>query len=58
MADLPFNWEPIIRNIRLSVDQILRSLAAGISTNEILEDYPELEEDDIKACLLYAVKLT
>ncbi len=58
MADLPFNWEPIIRNIRISVDQILRSLAAGISTNEILEDYPELEEDDIKACLLYAVKLT
>jgi len=58
MADVPFNWEPIIRNIRISVDQILRSLAAGISTNEILEDYPELEEDDIKACLLYAVKLT
>ncbi len=49
--------KPIIRGLRISVDQIIKSLAAGISTKEILEDYPELEENDIKAALLYASKV-
>ncbi len=46
--------KPIIRGLRISVEQVLRSLAAGISTEELLLNYPELEKDDIQACLLYA----
>ena len=49
--------KPTIRGLRISVDQIIKSLAAGQSTKEILDDYPELEENDIKAALLYASKV-
>ena len=49
--------KPTIRGLRISVDQIIKALAAGIGTEEILEDYPELEQDDIKAALLYASKI-
>jgi len=49
--------KPTIRGLRISVDQIIKSLAAGLTTEEILEDYPELETDDIKAALLYASKI-
>ena len=48
--------KPTIRGLRISVDQIIKSLAAGLTTEEILEDYPELEKEDIKAALLYASK--
>jgi len=46
--------KPIIRGLRISVDMILELLAKGASEEEILEDYPELEKEDIKAALLYA----
>ena len=49
--------KPIVRGLRISVDQILQSLAAGIGTDELLSEYPDLENDDIKACLLYAAQL-
>jgi len=49
--------KPTIRGLRITVDQILKALAAGINTNELLEDYPELEKEDIKAALLYAAEL-
>ena len=49
--------KPTIRGLRITVDQILRALAAGISTDELLEDYPELEKEDIEAALLYAAEL-
>ncbi len=49
--------KPIIRGLRISVDQIIKALAAGLTQEEILEDYPELEKDDIKAALLYASKV-
>ena len=39
------------------MEQVLKALAAGISTNELLEDYPELEKEDIEAALLYAAEL-
>jgi uncharacterized protein (DUF433 family) len=45
---------PCIRNMRIRVKDILDLLAAGASTGEILEDYPYLEADDIKASLEYA----
>ncbi len=46
--------KPIIRHLRLSVEMILELLAKGAPPQEILDDYPELEPDDIKAVLLYA----
>ena len=45
--------KPIIRGLRISVATILELLAKGASTEEILEDYPELELEDIQATLLY-----
>jgi uncharacterized protein (DUF433 family) len=49
--------KPTIRGLRITVYQILKALAAGISTDELLEDYPELEKEDIEAALLYAAEL-
>ena len=49
--------KPVIRGLRISVEQVMEALAGGISQKEILEDYPELEENDIKAVLLYANEL-
>ena len=49
--------KPTIRGMRISVEQILKALAAGISTQELLQEYPVLEEADILACLAYATKL-
>ncbi len=45
---------PCIRHMRIRVKDILDLLAAGASTEEILEDYPYLEAGDIKAALEYA----
>jgi uncharacterized protein (DUF433 family) len=46
--------KPLIRDLRISVEMILELLAKGASRQEILEDYPELEPDDLKAALYYA----
>lgn len=43
-----------IRGMRISVEQILEALAAGVPEEELLEDYPVLEPEDIRAALLYA----
>ena len=48
--------KPTIRGFRITVEQILKALAANISINELLEDYPELELEDIRAVLLYAAE--
>jgi uncharacterized protein (DUF433 family) len=45
---------PCIRGMRIRVKDVLDLLAAGVSEKEILEDYPDLEAEDIKACLQYA----
>jgi len=52
-----FAGKPIIRGYRISVEQILKSLAIGISVSELLQNFPELEKEDIQACLLYAANL-
>ena len=49
--------KPTIRNMRYPVEMILELLTAGMTNEEILEDYPDLENDDIRACLLFATKL-
>ena len=49
-----FNGKPIIRGIRFAVTDVLDLLSAGMTPEEIIEDFPFLEKDDIKAALLYA----
>lgn len=49
-----FGGKPIIRGMRISVELILSLLAQGVRLEEILSDYPDLEPDDIRACLTYA----
>ena len=46
--------KPIIIGTRITVFDILNWLANGMTINEIIEDYPELNENQIKACLAYA----
>jgi uncharacterized protein (DUF433 family) len=48
--------KPTIRGLRISVEQVLRALAAGISGEELLEDYPDLQSEDLHACLAYAAE--
>jgi len=45
---------PAVRGTRVRVADVLSLLASGASEAEILDDYPYLESDDIKACLEYA----
>ena len=52
-----FMGKPTIRNMRFTVAQLLELLAAGMTHEEILEDYPYLENDDILACLTYASRI-
>ena len=47
---------PCVRNLRISVYDVLGWLASGMSEAEILADYPELERDDILACLPFAAR--
>jgi uncharacterized protein (DUF433 family) len=49
-----FGGKPIIRGMRISVELILSLLAQGETQEAILDDYPDLEPDDIRACLAYA----
>ena len=49
-----FGGKPIIRGMRISVELILGLLAQGQTLEELLDDYPGLEPDDIRACLAYA----
>lgn len=48
--------QPTIRNMRIRVSDILEMLSQNVSTEEILEDFPDLEKEDIFACLHYAAK--
>lgn len=45
---------PCIRGLRITVYDILAMLAEGATESEILDDFPELESADIKACLAFA----
>ncbi len=46
--------KPTIRNMRYPVEMILDLLSAGMSTEDLLDDYPDLEREDITACLQFA----
>ena len=45
---------PCVRGLRIAVSDVLGWLAAGMTHAEIIAEYPELTEDDIRACLAYA----
>ena len=49
-----FGGKPIIRNMRISVELILSLMSQGETVEKLLDDYPELEPDDIMACIAYA----
>ena len=46
--------KPCLRSMRITAYDVLDCLASGMSEAEILEDYPELTQDDIRACLAFA----
>ena len=48
--------KPCIRGLRIAVGDVLGWLAIGMSVPEILDDYPDLTERDIQACLEYAAE--
>lgn len=52
-----FGGKPIIRGRRLAVEHVLGMLGAGDSEATLLEGYPWLERDDIRACLVYAQRV-
>ncbi|MCG6860418.1 MAG: DUF433 domain-containing protein [Chromatiaceae bacterium] len=45
---------PVVRGLRITVYDVLGWLANGMTADEIIEDFPELEKEDIQACLAYA----
>lgn len=49
-----YGGKPCIRGMRITVYDVLSYLAAGMSQDEILNDFPYLTADDIRACLSYA----
>lgn len=49
-----FGGKPMIRDMRISVELVLSLLAQGATVGAILDDYPELEAADIRACTAYA----
>jgi uncharacterized protein (DUF433 family) len=46
--------KPCIRNLRITVYDVLEYLASGMTTEEIIKDFPELNKEDILACLSFA----
>jgi uncharacterized protein (DUF433 family) len=48
--------KPVLRGRRIAVEHVLSWLAAGSTAEEIVREYPEIEGDDVRACLLYAAR--
>ena len=46
--------KPCVRGLRITVHEVLDYLASGMSEEEILRDFPDLDRDDIRACLAFA----
>ena len=49
-----FGGKPIVRDMRISVELVLSLLSQGVTPDSILDDYPRLQPDDIRACIAYA----
>ena len=52
-----FDGKPIVRGLRISVEMILDLMSQGMTTKEILSEYPALKTEDLSACLRYAKAL-
>ncbi len=50
--------KPTIRGLRYSVEWLLETLSSGMTNEEILTDYEDLQSEDIQAVLLYAARLS
>jgi uncharacterized protein (DUF433 family) len=50
--------KPVIRGLRYPVETMLELLSSGMTTEELLADYPDLVKEDFLACIEYAAKLT
>ena len=50
--------KPTIRGLRYPVDNMLELMVSGMTIEELLADYPDLEKEDFLACINYAAKLT
>ena len=48
--------KPCIRGLRITVTDVLEYLAAGMTAEQIIHDFPELTADDIRACLAFAAE--
>lgn len=48
--------KPVVRGMRISVEQLLHMMAAGNTIQELLADYPFLVEEDLRACLLFGAR--
>ena len=46
--------KPCIRGLRITVSDVLEYLASGMTEDQILQDFPDLTRDDIRACLAFA----
>lgn len=46
--------QPCIRNLRITVGDVLEYLASGMTVAEVIQDFPELTDEDIRACLAFA----
>ena len=49
--------KPCIRGLRYPVETLLELMSSGMTSTEILADYPDLETEDLRACLVYATRL-
>jgi uncharacterized protein (DUF433 family) len=55
-SPLQCGGKPCVRGMRIRVCDILQMLGEGVDNEEILQDFPDLELQDIQACLLYAAR--
>ena len=55
---MQLDGKPCIRGLRISVQTVLEFLSAGNTAEEIIEQYPLLNKEDISACLQYAAKIS
>lgn len=50
------NGQPCVRNMRLTVRRVLEALVIYPNWDDVVTEYPELEQEDIKQCLIFAAK--
>jgi len=52
------NGRPVVRGTRITLQTVIEFLAAGDSIEEVIEEFPTLTKEDVKACLSYAANVT